>query len=341
MLGTLVVTHGRKHKKKRMEEYKPAVTVFIPTFNEEGYIEGKLQNLLAQTYPVQEILIYDCSSDSTASIVEKYQKDYPRIKLIRQTERIGAARTFNQALLDARGEIVIKTDADVVLKSSDAIKDLVSNFSNPELGGASAVYVKEKGFEKWYRKFMKLIQVAESNIDSTLIAHTGLLAFRKSAVSLVDPNSMAEDTEEFILLRKKGFKTILDGSVEVEEEVPPNFTLRRRQRDRRAQGIIKAMLKNRDIFFNPKFKKYGFFVFPMEFFIISLSPLNLLAMGGVLAYILYLINPYFLILLCLPLALMFFRSNILFAVMDTQISGLIATLKFLLHKDQPLWSKSR
>jgi len=337
----LVLAYPRKQSIKKNNEYNPSVTVFIPTYNEERYIEAKLDNLLSQTYPMDEILIYDCSTDKTPCLVEKYQRRYPQIKIITQTERIGPARTFNQALLDAKGEIVIKTDADVMLKSHNAIKDLISNFSDPEIGGVCAVYAKEEGIEKYYRKLMTMIQMAESSIDSTVIAHTGLLAFRKSAATLVDPNSMAEDTEEFILLRKKGFKTIIDVSVKAEEQIAPNFVLRRRQRDRRAQGIIKAMMKNKDIFFNARFGKYGLIVFPAELFIIALSPFVLLTTAAVLGYILYLNNPLLLGFLAIPLALVVSRSNILFAALDTQISGLIAAFKFILNKDQPLWKKVR
>lgn len=341
LVGILVLTCGRKQKISRNREYRPTVTVFTPTFNEEKYIRAKLDNLLSQTYPVEEIIIYDCSTDQTPSIVESYQKKYPVIKLVRQPERIGPARTFNQGLLDAKGELVMKSDADVMLKSQDAIRDLVSVFSNSEIGGACAIYVKDKGMEKYHRKIQTMIQIAESNIDSAIIAHPGLLAFRKSAVSSVDPNSMAEDAEEFILVRKKGFKAVIDVSVETEEEVVSNFALRRKQRDRRAQGVIKAIVKNKDVFLNPRYGKYGFIIFPMEIFILTLSPFFLLAIGTVSAYVLYLINPLFLGLLAVPLVLLVGKSNILFAALDTQLSGLVATFKVLFHKDEPLWSKVR
>lgn len=341
LITALILAYGREQNIWKNREYNTSVTVFIPTYNEEKYIETKLENLISQTYSVNEILIYDCSTDKTPYLVEKYQRQYPQIKLIRQGQRIGPARTFNQALMDAKGEIIIKTDADVLLKSHDAINNLICNFSNPGIGAVCAVYVKERGFEKHYRNLMTMIQVAESNIDSTVIAHTGLLAFRKSATSLVDPNSMAEDTEEFILVRKNGFKTIIDESVEAEEEIPDSFVLRRNQRDRRAQGIIKAMISNKDVFFNTRFGKYGFIIFPVELFIIALSPFILLTIGGLLAYVLYLINPLFLGFLIIPIVILANRSKMLFAVLDTQMSGLIAACKVMLNKDQPIWKKVR
>jgi cellulose synthase/poly-beta-1,6-N-acetylglucosamine synthase-like glycosyltransferase len=143
------------------------------------------------------------------------------------------------------------------------------------------------------------------------------------------------------LIRKKGYRTIVNESVKAEEEIPDNFALRRKQRDRRAQGIIKAMMKNKEIFYNRKFGKYGSIVFPMELFIIGLSPFFLMAIAGVSTYILYQINPLFLGLLAIPVLLFVTKSKILFSALDTQISGLIATSKYILGKDEPLWSKVR
>jgi len=66
----------------------------LPTYNEEKFIEKKLDNLLEQTYLIHEILIYDCSTDRTPAIIQGYQKKNSSIKLIRQPARIGMARTL-------------------------------------------------------------------------------------------------------------------------------------------------------------------------------------------------------------------------------------------------------
>jgi glycosyltransferase involved in cell wall biosynthesis len=47
-------------------------------YNEENFIGKKLDNLLEQTYPIHEILIYDCSTDRTPGIIQKYQKKIPQ-----------------------------------------------------------------------------------------------------------------------------------------------------------------------------------------------------------------------------------------------------------------------
>ncbi|MDQ5842861.1 MAG: glycosyltransferase, partial [Thermoproteota archaeon] len=197
----LMSTLGRTVKLKKDFNQKPTVTIFLPTYNEEKFIEKKLDNLLEQTYPIHEILIYDCSTDRTPAIIQKYQKKNPSIKLIRQPARIGMARTLNQAFTDATGEILIKTDCDSFLRSRDAISELVANFGDKRVGGATGICIAQKGIEKVLRRFLTTIQILETNMDSTIIGNSSCLcAFKMSLVEPVDVNSMAEDTEELVLI---------------------------------------------------------------------------------------------------------------------------------------------
>ena len=213
--------------------------------HQENFIEKKLDNLLEQTYPIHEILIYDCSTDRTPGIIQKYQKKNSSIKLIRQLARIGMARTLNQAFMDATGEILIKTDCDSFLRSRDALSELVANFGDKRVGGATGICVAEKGIEKVLRKFLTTIQILETNIDSTIIGNSSCLcAFKMSLVEPVDVNSMAEDTEELVLIRRQGHKVVVDPSVIAEEEVPNDFRKRRLQKDRRAQGVTRELKVN-------------------------------------------------------------------------------------------------
>jgi cellulose synthase/poly-beta-1,6-N-acetylglucosamine synthase-like glycosyltransferase len=334
---------GRTVKLKKDFNGKPTVTIFLPTYNEEKFIEKKLDNLLEQTYPIHEILIYDCSTDKTPEIIQKYQKKNPSIKLVRQPARIGMARTLNQAFIDATGEIFIKTDCDSFLRSKDAISELVANFGDKRVGGATGVCIAQKGIEKVLRRFLTMIQILETNIDSTVIGNSSCLcAFKMSLVKPVDANSMAEDTEELVLIRRQGHKVVVDPSVIAEEEVPNEFRKRRLQKDRRAQGVTGVLLRNSSLLLNPRFGLYGLIVLPLELFILALSPFLLIGLGIVLAILLYMIHPIIAIALIATFAVAFaHRSNIIAAIIDTELSGLIGTLMNLAKKEDSLWIKVR
>jgi cellulose synthase/poly-beta-1,6-N-acetylglucosamine synthase-like glycosyltransferase len=344
IIGLLMFTLGRTVKLNKDFSQKPTVTIYLPTYNEEKFIEKKLDNLLEQTYPIHEILIYDCSTDKTPAIIQKkYQSKNPSIKLIRQPVRIGMARTLNQAFVDATGEILIKTDCDTFLKSRDAISELIANFGDKRVGAATGVAIAQKGIEKLFRRFLTTIQILETNIDSTIIGNSSAIcAFRMSLVEPVDVNSMAEDTEEMVLIRRQGHKVIVDPSVIAEEEIPSEFRIRRLQKDRRAQGVTRVLLRNNFLLLNRKFGLYGLIVFPLELFIVAFSPFLLIGLGIVLAIILYTVHPIIALALVASFVLAFVhRSNILAAIIDTELSGLIGTIMTLSKRNNPMWTKVR
>jgi cellulose synthase/poly-beta-1,6-N-acetylglucosamine synthase-like glycosyltransferase len=342
LVGSLALKFGRSSKLHKDFNYRPSVTVFVPTYNEENYIAGKLNDILRQTYPITEILIYDCSTDCTREIVEQYQRKYPFINLVRQSERIGNARTLNEALKTARGDIVVKSDCDSLSTSPDALRQLIANFSDPKVGGATGICIS-KGLESQFRQTMTRLQIAESNLDSTLIAHSSsMLAFRKEAASQVSPSSMAEDTEEFIRIRRSGLRTVVDPAVISEEEVPSESKVRRQQKERRAVGILGAIMSQRDMVFNRRYGRYGLLVIPIELFVLVVSPLILILLATTAIYELYVSFSiaFLFLLLCLGVVVML-RRQLVLAVIDTQLIGLLAGLRFLTRPKSPTWQKVR
>jgi cellulose synthase/poly-beta-1,6-N-acetylglucosamine synthase-like glycosyltransferase len=342
-IGVVLGVFGRKLQLKKNYDFRATVSIFLPTYNEEAFIKSKLDSLLSQTYPINEILVYDCSNDTTGMILREYEQKYPLIKVVNQETRIGMARTLNLAIKDAKSEIIVKTDCDSLTLSNDALKELIANFADPNVGGATGICLSKRGVEKYFRKVMGIIQIAETNIDSTIIAHaSSLMSFRKRVVEYVDANSMADDTEEFVMIRKKGFRTVVDPSVISEEDVPSGFAKRRLQKDRRAQGIIKVLVKNSPIIFDRSFGRFGTVVIPLEFFILIISPFFLIALACASVGALYIVNPLLAAALLILLgASALKKSNIIWAVIDTQLSALIGTFRALSKQDQPLWAKVR
>lgn len=66
-----------------MSKNTPLISIVIPTYNGESYIEETLNNILSSEYKNFEILcVDDLSTDHTYSITEKYTKKDNRIKLL-------------------------------------------------------------------------------------------------------------------------------------------------------------------------------------------------------------------------------------------------------------------
>lgn len=87
------------------------VSVIMPSFNTEKYINYSINSVLGQTYKNFELIIVDdCSSDNSVDVIKKY--DDPRIKLIVNKCNKGAAFSRNIALIKSRGEWIAFLDSD-------------------------------------------------------------------------------------------------------------------------------------------------------------------------------------------------------------------------------------
>ena len=93
----------------------PKVSIIIPVYNTEKYLDRTLMSVLAQTYEDFEIIcINDGSKDNSLSILESYAQKDPRIKVISQ-ENQGLSMARNNGLKDAKGEYIYFLDSDDAL----------------------------------------------------------------------------------------------------------------------------------------------------------------------------------------------------------------------------------
>lgn len=89
----------------------PKVTVFIPVYNRERYIQEAVDSILAQSFPDFELLLIDDgSTDSSVAIMNSYTD--PRIRLVRNECNLGIPHTRNRGLQLARGEYIALLDSD-------------------------------------------------------------------------------------------------------------------------------------------------------------------------------------------------------------------------------------
>ncbi len=88
------------------------VSVIVPVYNTEEYLDKCLQSLVNQTLEEIEIIcVNDGSTDNSIKILKKYEKQYPRIKILEQQNlKQGAAR--NRGVKAANGEYIGYVDSD-------------------------------------------------------------------------------------------------------------------------------------------------------------------------------------------------------------------------------------
>ncbi len=120
----------------------PLVSLLIPARNEAGGIAACLRDLRAQDYPNFEILVLDDgSTDQTAALVQRHAEQDHRIQLQRGAALpqgwIGKNWACHQLSMQARGEVLIFTDADLRY-APQAVRNTVGWMQRLDLGMLSA-----------------------------------------------------------------------------------------------------------------------------------------------------------------------------------------------------------
>ena len=104
----------------------PKVSVIVPVYNSEKYIEKCLNSIIEQTYKDFElIVINDGSKDNSLEILEKYKNDFPKVITLINQENIGVSKTRNNAIKMAKGKYVMFIDNDDFID-----KDYIETFIN-------------------------------------------------------------------------------------------------------------------------------------------------------------------------------------------------------------------
>jgi teichuronic acid biosynthesis glycosyltransferase TuaG len=95
---------------------RPLVSVITTTYNGERFVGQTLESVLAQTYePIEHVLVDDGSTDATPRILDEHAARHPdRVRVVKRNERAGPCRRRNEALDEARGELLAWLDHDDV-----------------------------------------------------------------------------------------------------------------------------------------------------------------------------------------------------------------------------------
>jgi len=93
------------------------VSVLIPAFRAERYIDETIGSVVAQTFSDWEVVaVDDASPDATGARIEEWASRDPRIRALHNESNRGMTGNWNRCLAEARRDLVIKLDADDVWK---------------------------------------------------------------------------------------------------------------------------------------------------------------------------------------------------------------------------------
>ena len=119
--------------------FRPLVSVIIPSYNAARYVAEAVASALAQTYqPLEIILINDGSTDDTEEVILPY---VGKVRYFYQPNR-GLSVTRNRAIALARGELIAFLDADDVWLPEKLARQVDCLTQNPRVGLVHTNYVK-------------------------------------------------------------------------------------------------------------------------------------------------------------------------------------------------------
>ena len=104
----------------------PVVSVAVPVYNGERFLEESVESILAQTYQDFELILCDnASTDRTEEICRRFMERDGRVRYHRQARNVGASRNWNKAFALSRGRF-FKWHADDDLLDPHYLERLVS-----------------------------------------------------------------------------------------------------------------------------------------------------------------------------------------------------------------------
>lgn len=202
----------------RSASHTPFVSIVSVVRNEAGVLEDKLQNLMRVDYPKDHyeiVIVSDGSNDGTNEIISRYSMDHV-IRGIVKPESQGKAAGLNDAVLAAKGDLVLFTDARQKIDAA-AVRLLAENFADSTIGCASGeLMLGDPGTGEvttrmgLYWRIEKRIRELESVSGSVVGATGALYAVRRSLLVSVPPGTILDDVYIPMHVVRQGGRVVFD-----------------------------------------------------------------------------------------------------------------------------------
>ena len=250
-------------------EKLPSVSILIAAYNEEKDIKQTLLNKIALDYPedkLEILVVSDESTDATDEIVEGIaQQSNISIRLFRQIPRKGKTSGLNIIVPEAKGEIIIFSDANSIY-GADALLKLVSNFSDEMVGYVTGkmVYTNPDGSIvgdgcSSYMKYENWMREVETKLGSIVGVDGGIDAMRKTLYESLRADQLPDFVQPLKVV-EKGYRVVYESEALLKEDALSNASSEYVMRVRVTLRALWA-LKDMNFLFNPF--RYGMFSFQL------------------------------------------------------------------------------
>ena len=241
----------------------PSLTVIVAAYNEQDFIEQKIQNTLLLDYPkdrIQYIFVTDGSSDDTPLIVGRH----PEIKLLHSPERRGKIAAMHRTMHEVTTEVVVFTDANTFL-NKHALMNISRHYSDTRVGAVSGekrVQIDETADatagEGMYWKYESKLKTWDSEMYSVVGAAGELFSIRTDLYQPVPANAIIDDFMISMLIAKKGYRIIYEPEAYASENTSENVREELKRKIRIAAGGLQSIIWLKDLLLPIKFPLLSF-----------------------------------------------------------------------------------
>jgi cellulose synthase/poly-beta-1,6-N-acetylglucosamine synthase-like glycosyltransferase len=273
------------------KDIKPIVSLVISVYNEERIVAQKIENALALDYPAGQLeilVISDGSTDDTDKIVRSFSDGRVVLKAFR--ERSGKTACLNRAVPEARGEIILFTDANSMFPR-DVLVKFVRNFADPGVGlvtGWTRYGEVDQADDTTgiYSRFEKWTKIQESHVSSCVGADGAAFAVRKELYRTL----REDDINDFVIplnVIRQDKRVVMDPEVYCFEKSTDEAGKEYQRQVRITNRTLKAIRRNLE-FLNPfRYGSFTYFLvshkimrFLVPFFLVATFGTNLMLLGA-------------------------------------------------------------
>jgi cellulose synthase/poly-beta-1,6-N-acetylglucosamine synthase-like glycosyltransferase len=290
--GVRFVMGGPDRRLRRREDRWPMLSVVFSAHDEETCIRQKIENSLALDYPPDrlEVLVgCDGCEDRTAELARSVRDS--RV-VVYESARGGKAAMLSRLVPRARGEIVLLTDANVMLDRG-AGRALVGHFQDPRVGavvGRLRMYnrVKRDFEESLYWKYETTLKYLEGKLGCVLGANGGLYAVRRLVFPPLRNSTIIDDFVVPVRIASRGWRVPYEPEAiafeETTEDVDREFARRARigAGNWQSVALVPEVLDPRTGFLHFAFVSHKLLRWLAPFFLVGAFALSVpLALRGV------------------------------------------------------------
>ena len=193
----------------------PLVSVLMPCYNVEQYVEESLKSILEQTYRnIEVIAINDCSTDNTGVILEQLAKEDNRIQIVNNEKNLKLIKTLNKGITLCNGEYIARMDSDDIALPTRIEKEVQFLESHKDHDIVSTLFYAFRS-ENPNKKSLHLNPIYDEELRGYMLFKSGIchpaVMIRKRVFTELGLNFEAEylHVEDYALWSEAIYKTKL------------------------------------------------------------------------------------------------------------------------------------